>query len=189
MPSLKPRTLGLVIIAGLVVLGVAAFGGKVIGRESPMVPSGEEEAAAFPREGVAATDLPLDSPIALSVARALPKDSKIASVVERVDTTKDNGVDAVKVSTVDDRTGYEVTVYRHFATEELAGLPTADSEAGRVWISATDQDLTSIYYLSGSGVGLRVAHLSPRAPAQVEELKAIAAAVAADPVVVEEAAK
>lgn len=189
MPSIKPKSLGLVIIAGLVVLGVAAFGGKVIGRENPIVPPDEAEAAAFPREGVAATDLPLDSPVALSVARALPADSKIASVVERVDTTKDNGVDAVKVSTVDDRTGYEVTVYRHFATEELAGLPTADSEAGRVWISATDQDLTSIYYLSGGGVGLRVAHLSPEAPAQVDELKAIAAAVAADPVVVEEAAK
>lgn len=188
MRSLKPRSLGLVIVAGLVVLGVAAFGGT-IGRETPAVPPDEAEAAAFPREGVAATDLPLDSPVALSVARALPADSRIVSVVERVDKTDEDGVDAVKVSTVDDRTGYEVTVYRHFAADELAGLPTADSEAGRVWISATDQDLTSIYYLSGGGVGLRVAHLSPEAPAQVEELKAIAVAVAADPVVVEEATK
>jgi hypothetical protein len=189
MPGLKPRTLGLVITAGLVVLGVAAFGGTTIGRENPIVPPGEEEAAAFPREGVAATDLPLDSPVALSVTRALPSDSRIASVVERVDTTKDDGVDAVEVSTVEDRLGYEVTVYRNFAVEEMVGLSTEESEGGHVWIAVTDRDLTSIYYLSDAGVGLRVAHLSPEAPAQVDELESIAAALASDPVVVEEAAK
>jgi hypothetical protein len=189
MPSLKPRTLGLVIIAGLVVLGVAAFGGTRIGRENPIVPPGEEEAAAFPNEGVAVTDLALDSPVALSVAQALPKDSRIASVVERVDTTKDDGVNAVEVSTVADRLGYEVTVYRNFAVEEMVGLPTEEREGGQVWIAVTDRDLTSIYYLSDAGVGLRIAHLSPEAPAKVEELEAIAAALASDPVVAEEAEK
>lgn len=189
MPNLRPKSLGLVIIAGLVVLGAAAFGGEVIGRENPIVPPEEAEAAAVPREGVAATDLPLDSPIARSVARALPGDGRVASVVERIDTTRGDGVDSVKVSTVDDWLGYEVTVYRNFAVDELAGLPVEEGKAGRAWIAATDRDLTSIYYLSTAGVGLRVAHLSPEAPVQAEELKAIAAALASDPVVVEEAAK
>lgn len=110
-------------------------------------------------------------------------------MIERTDETRLRGVDAVKVSSVAAATGYEVTVYRTFAAAELAGLPTSDQEAGRVWISATDRDLTSIYFLAANGVGLRVAHLSPDAPAPVEALTSIATVLASDPTIVEEAGR
>lgn len=176
----------------MTVLGAAALVGSPLGSDelssdSEGVVSELLPEAEHPGRGVVETDLPVDSPLATSVARVLPAGTEVVSVTERVDTIDRRGVDAVELSTVRDWSGYEVTVYRTFAADELAGLPTSEDASGRTWIAATDQDLTSIYHLSGGGVGLRVAHLSRDSPARVDELEAIAVALAADPVVVEEA--
>ncbi len=55
---------------------------------------------------------------------------------------------------------YSVQIYRVFDASELneAGLERFDTTSGKVWIGATDPDFTSVYFLSSTGVGLRLAH-------------------------------
>lgn len=195
MPTRHHRSIALAIAAACALaLALATAAGQPSGSDSISAMSADVEPEFRPEspqpvEGITETTISPDSPLARTVASALPGQPDVISVLERVDTRTAQGVDSVKVSTVVDWRGYEVTIFRTFSPAELTGLPTSESEAGRSWIAATDRDLTSIYYLSGSGIGLRIAHLDPEAPASAMQLVSIAAALASDAVVLEEAAK
>ena len=182
MHTKRGRPLVLAIVTSFVLaVGAFALSGSAPGGEIPNdIPKGEEWDKRL-APGIVDTDLAPDSPIALSVARHLPRDSRINSVFDRVDADDPDGPNAVHVSTVVERTGYEVTIYRDLSVEEIA--------SGRAWTAAADPDITSIYYLTSTGVGLRVAHLSPETPAAAGQLITIAVAVASEPAVIEEAGK
>ena len=172
----------------VIMLSACASGEPMSDRRQPPEVSSSQAARRRPRADIVNTDLATDSPLAVAVSRHLPVGSEISSVVERVDRNNADGTDAISLSTVIDRVGYEVTVFRHFHVEEMDTPPIAEDALGSVWIGAEDRDLTSIYYLSRTGVGLRVAHLHPEDPGSITPLIAIANAVAAEPAVVAEMA-
>lgn len=147
-------------------------------------------ATSQPVEGASFNDLPLDSPVATSVARLLPGQPAVRSVVEtRLAATPAAG--NVRVSAVHEGTGYEVTIFRAFAVSELTrgGSPEVDVAGGRAWIGSLTSGRITLYFLNDStGVGVRITRLGPRPGEATDELEALGAtalAVSADPTVVQ----
>lgn len=147
-------------------------------------------ATSRPVEGASFNDLPLDSPIATGVARLLPGQPAVRSVVEtRVADVPAAG--NVRVSAVHEGTGYEVTIFRLLAVGELtgAGYPEVDVAGGRAWIGSLTSGRITLYFLNdATRVGVSITLLGPRPGDATDELQALGATaldVSADPTVVQ----
>lgn len=122
---------------------------------------------------------PATTAVARAVAPVLPGEAIRAVFAYRTTRASDDRLDARRP----DGSGYEVSVFRHFAPYELAdaGVRPAAVPGGTAWSTSAEPDIQSIYFLSDAGTAVRVAHHSARAGDHVapDALRELARAIAA----------
>lgn len=140
------------------------------------------EPTITPNDGVTITHLDPGTKLDRRVAALLPGQPEIQTVVHT--ESVDGRSASIQISTVADGSGYELTVYKLFAKNELDQLPTIPARAARAWLGTASQHLTSIYYLADdTHVSIRLAKLSKHASARqepVEHLVGLAGLIARD---------
>jgi hypothetical protein len=135
---------------------------------------------------------PNGAPISVGSAAASAIAEQVAPYGYQLDGVEPPVVAAANlVNVTATRTGggtVSVGVYRRFDSQELrsAGLTSRSTASGTVWVGARDSELTSIYYLSSSGVGLHIASVDRSAvrPLTIEQLGTIAQNLASSPEVI-----
>lgn len=136
-----------------------------------------------PLPGTEPVGISVDAPVARAVEALLPAGVELVAAEHR--TSDDGEMDEVSFSSVVGGTGWEVTVFRRFDSDEYESMevPEAELPWGRAWVSGS-ADRTGATVLSDGGLAVRVANLDPAGPVPHEDVFAVADALVADPTVV-----
>lgn len=143
-----------------------------------------------PMPGVTITKLDRNSDLARTVSTLLPGEPPIRSATRT--RSEDGMVDSIRLSTVADGVGYEVTVYKHFDESEKADaqIPRLEVPGAQAWGGAYMKDRTGVTYLAqDQKFAIQVASLTTgaTAPDSVETVLSIARSAAENPVVIDAA--
>jgi hypothetical protein len=175
---------GGVVVATILVAAGVSSGGGVLGQ-----PPSSSTSTAVAAPGSSQSAIAVDSPTAVAVGKVLAPygyqvdggDSVRGATRSLTNLTAKNIGDGVVT----------VTIYRIFDPRELtgAGLQSLSTASGTTWIGANDSELTAIYFLSSSGVGLHIASIERgvSGPVPTDRLGMIAQDLARDATIAAEA--
>jgi hypothetical protein len=177
---------GLALAGAVFVAGGAPSSGESSETTIPVEYDSDERR---PSEGVVETALPADAPVRLAASRILGGVEFVRAVEKTHPEMSPEGI--VVLSSVVDRAGYEVWLFRTATAEDYAELVPIQAEVGggQAWYGSNQPDTTSVYYVGDNGVALRVGNMDPDRPDAHEELVRLASQLASDPAVIEAAAK
>ena len=139
-------------------LGLGGFG--LLG------PNKSDSPPAEPTPSTAPLDVQAKQSVPPGLVEAVQEVFPVDVTVTRAIRTESGGADFDDFTLVSDGGHtYGLTLYRHFAADELKGLEPVSSHRG-AWIGASDPDLNSIYAQGAGEIGLWVSS-TPKAGAPV----------------------
>lgn len=175
--KLSAATVGLAVVGVGIALSAPADFQPALNDPPPRPAASVELPAAVPPDAggnlvsASPTNLsPTASRVGRSASAVLP-----GPPVQVVEARRGHSSYDLAVARRSDGGGYEVSVFYKFAPYELAdaGLETFQAPNGHGWVGAEGPDLRSIYYLSKTGVALRLAQYSASATDQVAQISLV----------------